>query len=139
MLVGGMRPHYYCLPILKRRAHRDALVRLATSSHPRVFLGTDSAPHPQDRKEAECCAAGCFTAPVALSCLAEVFEAEHALDRLEGFTSLFGPAFYGLAPNSETTVLEKGAPLDPIAAVETGAGPIAVFDPGRPLHWRVIA
>ena len=73
MLVGGMRPHYYCLPILKRGTHRPRLVEAATSGNPRFFLGTDSAPHPTHKKEAECCAAGCFTAPVALQCLAEVF------------------------------------------------------------------
>ncbi|MBT8423597.1 MAG: dihydroorotase [Silicimonas sp.] len=137
MLVGGMRPHLYCLPILKRGTHRPRLVEAATSGNPRFFLGTDSAPHPVDRKEAECCAAGCFTAPVALSCLAEVFDAAGALDRLEAFTSLNGPAFYGLPVNEETITLEKGDPIDTPASVETGAGSVTVFDPGRALHWRV--
>ncbi|NND42255.1 MAG: dihydroorotase [Silicimonas sp.] len=137
MLVGGMRPHLYCLPILKRGTHRPRLVEAATSGNPRFFLGTDSAPHPVDRKEAECCAAGCFTAPVALSCLAEVFDAAGALDRLEAFTSLNGPAFYGLPGNEETITLEKGDPIDTPASVETGAGSVTVFDPGRALHWRV--
>ncbi|MBT8416078.1 MAG: dihydroorotase, partial [Silicimonas sp.] len=129
--------HLYCLPILKRGTHRPRLVEAATSGNPRFFLGTDSAPHPVDRKEAECCAAGCFTAPVALSCLAEVFDAAGALDRLEAFTSLNGPAFYGLPPNDATITLEKGDPIDTPASVETGAGPVTVFDPGRALHWRV--
>ncbi|MCG6883555.1 MAG: dihydroorotase [Silicimonas sp.] len=137
MLVGGMRPHYYCLPILKRGTHRPKLVEAATSGSPQFFLGTDSAPHPQHRKEAECCAAGCFTAPVALSCLAAVFEEAGALDRLEGFTSQHGPEFYGLPVNPEKITLEKGDPIDIPATVETGAGPVAVFNPGRPLHWRV--
>jgi dihydroorotase len=137
MLVGGMRPHLYCLPILKRGTHRPKLVEAATSGSPRFFLGTDSAPHPLHKKEAECCAAGCFTAPVALACLAELFEAAGALDRLEGFVSLNGPAFYRLPVNDDTITLEKGDPVTPPKSVETGAGPVTVFDPMRPLHWRV--
>lgn len=138
MLVGGMRPHYYCLPILKRGTHRPKLVEAATSGSPRVFLGTDSAPHPQHKKEAECCAAGCFTAPVALACLAEVFDEADALGKLEGFVSRHGPAFYGLPVNEGTVTLEKGAPVDLPKSVETGAGPVEVFNPGRPIHWRVL-
>ncbi len=138
MLVGGLRPHFYCLPILKRGTHRPKLLEAATSGSPRFFLGTDSAPHPTDRKEAECCAAGCFTAPVALSCLAEVFDEAGALDRLEAFVSDNGARFYGLARNEGTITLEKGDPLEIPASVETGAGPVTVFDPGRPLHWRVV-
>ncbi len=138
MLVGGLRPHFYCLPILKRGTHRPKLLEAATSGSPRFFLGTDSAPHPTDRKEAECCAAGCFTAPVALSCLAEVFDEAGALDRLEAFVSENGARFYGLPRNEGTVTLEKGDPLAIPAAVETGAGPVTVFDPGRPLHWRVV-
>ncbi|MXQ07714.1 dihydroorotase [Alphaproteobacteria bacterium GH1-50] len=137
MLVGGMRPHYYCLPILKRGTHRPALVAAATGGDERFFLGTDSAPHPLDRKEAECCAAGCFTAPVALACLAELFEAEGALDRLEGFVSRHGPGFYRRPVNTATLTLEKGDPVDLPDRVETGAGPVVVFDPNRPIHWRV--
>ena len=138
MLVGGMRPHYYCLPILKRGTHRPALIAAATSGNPRFFLGTDSAPHPTHKKEAECCAAGCFTAPIALSCLAEIFDEAGALGKLEGFASLHGPAFYGLPVNDAQIVLEKGDPIDLPEAVETGAGPVTVFDPGKPLHWRVV-
>lgn len=137
MLVGGMRPHLYCLPILKRGTHRPKLVEAATSGSPRFFLGTDSAPHPLHKKEAECCAAGCFTAPVALACLAEHFDDADALDRLEGFVSLHGPAFYGLPVNEATITLEKGDPVDLPKSVETGAGPVTVFDPMRPVHWRV--
>ena len=138
MLVGGMRPHYYCLPILKRREHRETLVRAATDGSDRFFLGTDSAPHPTHKKEAECCAAGCFTAPIALSCLAEVFEAAGALDKLEKFVSQNGAAFYGLPQHTSEITLEKGAPLEVPNFVETGAGPVTVFDPGQPLHWRVV-
>jgi dihydroorotase len=137
MLVGGMRPHLYCLPILKRGTHRPKLVEAAKGGSPRFFLGTDSAPHPTHAKEAECCAAGCFTAPVALSCLAEIFDEADALDRLEAFTSLNGPAFYGVPVNEEQITLTRGAPIDIPAKIETGAGPVSVFNPGRPVHWRV--
>ena len=136
LLVGGIRPHYYCLPVLKRRTHRAALRRAATSGGARFFLGTDSAPHAQHTKEAACGCAGCFTAPVALGCLAQVFEEEGALDRLEAFASLNGPAFYGLAPNEARIVLER-RPLAIPAAIVTGAGPVVVFDPGTPVDWTV--
>jgi dihydroorotase len=136
MLVGGMRPHLYCLPILKRGTHRPKLVEAATSGSPRFFLGTDSAPHPTHAKEAECCSAGCFTAPVAMSCLAQVFETEDKLDRLEGFASLHGPAFYGLAPNEDTITLEKSPPDVP-ASIQAGDETVTVFDPGVALTWRV--
>lgn len=138
MLVGGIRPHFYCLPILKRGTHRPKLIEAATSGDPRFFLGTDSAPHATNTKENACGCAGCFTAPVALSCLAEIFDAAGALDRLEGFASLHGPAFYRLPVNADTITLEKGAPIEIPASVETGAGPVTVFDPGRTLHWRVL-
>jgi dihydroorotase len=137
LLVGGIRPHYYCLPVVKREKHRLALLRAATGDA-KFFLGTDSAPHAKGAKEAACGCAGIFTAPVALACLAQVFEAEGALDRLEAFASLNGPAFYRLAPNEERITLERVAqPLPVPAEVETGAGPVVVFDPGFPLHWRV--
>ena len=137
MLVGGIRPHYYCLPILKRRKHREALVAAATGGDARYFLGTDSAPHATHTKENACGCAGCFTAPIALSCLAEVFEDADALDQLAAFTSTNGPAFYGLPVNEETVTLTKGEPIDWPAEIETGAGPVTVFDPGRELTWSV--
>ena len=138
LLVGGIRPHYYCLPVVKREKHRLALLRAATGGNPRFFLGTDSAPHAQGAKEAACGCAGVFSAPVALACLAQVFEEEGALARLEGFASLNGPAFYRLPPNEARITLERSArPVEPPATVETGAGPVVVFDPGFPLHWRV--
>ncbi len=139
MLVGGMRPHYYCLPILKRREHREALRAAATSGNAQIFLGTDSAPHPTHAKESECCSAGCFTAPIAMSCLAEVFEEEGALDKLEGFASRNGPAFYRLPENTGTITLTKGDPITIPAAVTLGEVNVTVFDPGQPLHWSVTA
>ncbi len=139
LLVGGMRPHYYCLPVAKREIHRQALVEAATSGDARFFLGTDSAPHALDRKECECCAAGCFTATNTMPLLAHVFEHAHALDRLDGFVAGHGAAFYGLARNSGTITLERQPdPVDFPARIETGAGPVVVFSPGFPVHWRVI-
>ncbi len=137
ILAGGIRPHYYCLPVAKRESHRIALVQAAISGDERFFLGTDSAPHLDAAKLQPCGCAGCFTAPVTLPILAEVFEAAEALDRLESFTSLNGPAFYGLPPNEERIALAKGAPWTPPASVDTGEGAVTVFDPGFPLHWRV--
>ena len=139
LLVGGVRPHFYCLPVVKRERHRQALVAAATGGDTRFFLGTDSAPHPQAAKEAACGCAGVFSAPVALAWTAQVFEEAGALDRLEGFASLHGPAFYGVAPNESRVTLERAdEPVEVPAAIQTGAGPVVVFDPGRPLHWRVI-
>ncbi|MCA0205560.1 MAG: dihydroorotase [Proteobacteria bacterium] len=138
LLVGGMRPHYYCLPVAKREIHRQALVEAALSGDPRFFLGTDSAPHSDDRKECACCAAGCFTATNTMPILAQIFEREGRLERLEGFTSHFGADFYGLARNTGTITLEKTT--DPVrfpSKIETGAGPVTVFDPGFDLFWRV--
>ncbi|BDW85664.1 dihydroorotase [Roseicyclus marinus] len=140
MLVGGIRPHYYCLPVAKRSTHQQALRRAATSGNPRFFLGTDSAPHTDPTKESACGCAGVFSATNTLSCLAHVFEEEGALDKLEGFTSLFGPARYGLAPNDTLITLEKrDTPAAYPAKIVTGAGPVTLFDPGHPLHWHVIA
>lgn len=137
ILVGGIKPHYYCLPVAKRENHRLALVEAAASGDARFFLGTDSAPHTDANKESACGCAGCFTATNTLSCLAEVFETEGALDKLEGFASLHGPAFYRLPPNEERITLIKGEPVFYPAKILTGAGPVTVFDPGFPLHWRV--
>jgi dihydroorotase len=100
LFKGGIRPHYYCLPVLKRETHRQALVEAATSSSPRFFLGTDSAPHAQSAKESACGCAGCYSAPFAMAFYAQAFDAAGALDRLEGFASLHGPQFYGYAPNT---------------------------------------
>ncbi|MFA7432976.1 MAG: dihydroorotase [Gemmobacter sp.] len=139
ILAGGIRPHYYCLPVAKRESHRLALRAAATSGDARFFLGTDSAPHVDALKEHACGCAGCFTATNTLSILAHVFEEEGVLDRLEGFASLHGPAFYRLPPNETRITLRKGAPVDYPAWIETGDGPVTVFDPGFPLAWRVEA
>jgi dihydroorotase len=137
ILAGGIRPHYYCLPVAKRETHRRALVAAATGGDPRFFLGTDSAPHFDHLKEHACGCAGCFTAPVTLSVLAEVFEREGRLDRLEGFASLHGPTWYGLPPNDRTVTLTKGDPVAYPRKIDTPEGPVTVFDPGFPLHWHV--
>ena len=138
ILVGGIKPHYYCLPVAKRREHMEALRKAATSGNPRFFLGTDSAPHTDPNKESACGCAGCFTATNTMACLAHVFEEEGALDRLEGFASLHGPARYGLAPNDETiTLVKERQPVAYPARIDTGEGPVTVFDPGHPLYWRV--
>jgi len=107
MFQGGIRPHYYCLPVLKRETHREALVAAATSGNPKFFLGTDSAPHPTAAKEAACGCAGIYTAHAAIELYAEAFEAADALDKLEGFSSHFGPDFYGLSRNADTVTLMK--------------------------------
>ena len=137
ILAGGIRPHYYCLPVAKRETHRIALVEAAVSGDPRFFLGTDSAPHPDARKLEPCGCAGIFTATNTLSCLAEVFEAAGRLDKLEAFTSLNGAAFYRLPPNDGTITLVRGDPVAYPASIATGDGPVTVFDPGFPLHWHV--
>ena len=137
MLVGGIRPHYYCLPVAKREEHRQALVQAATGGSPCYFLGTDSAPHIDPLKENACGCAGVFSATNTVSCLATVFEQAGALDRLEGFASLFGPAFYGLPPNPRKITLTKGAAVKYPAKIDTPAGPVTLFDPGFDLHWRV--
>ncbi len=137
ILVGGIKPHYYCLPVAKRERHRAALVELATSGFARVCLGTDSAPHTRATKETACGCAGIFSASVTLPCLAQVFDEAGALDRLEAFASLNGPAFYRMEPNARTLTLIRGEPLQIPPQIDTADGPIVVFDPGLPLAWRV--
>ena len=107
LFAGGIRPHNYCLPVLKRERHRQALLAAAVSGNPRLFLGTDSAPHPQGAKESACGCAGLYTAHAAIELYAEAFEHAGALDRLEGFASLHGPDFYGLPRNTDSIALEK--------------------------------
>jgi dihydroorotase len=137
ILAGGIKPHFYCLPVAKREAHRIALVQAAISGDKRFFLGTDSAPHTDAAKLQSCGCAGIFTAPNTMSCLAEVFEVAGQLSKLEAFTSLNGPLFYGLPPNAATITLTKGDPVHYPASIDTEDGPVTVFDPGFPLHWRV--
>lgn len=140
IFAGGIRPHYYCLPVAKREEHRLALREAATSGDARFFLGTDSAPHVDPAKECGCGCAGIYTAPNAMACLAHVFEEEGALDKLEAFTSLNGPAFYRLPPNEGRLVLEKReAPVPVPDKVVTGDGTVTVFDPMVPVRWTVAA
>jgi dihydroorotase len=137
MFAGGIRPHMYCLPVAKREPHRLALRRAATSGSPAFFLGTDSAPHPVTAKEAECGCAGIFNAPVALECYAQVFAEEGALQRLEAFASLNGPAFYGLPPNTETVTLTAHPGRAPDRVVAGRELEIRPFLAGEPLVWRL--
>lgn len=141
ILAGGIRPHYYCLPVAKRETHRLALLAAATGAatggKPKFFLGTDSAPHVDALKEHACGCAGCFTATNAIPLLAQVFEDAGALDRLEGFVSLHGAAFYGLPPNAGALTLARGSPAGWPAKLNTEAGPVTVFDPGFPVYWHV--
>jgi dihydroorotase len=139
ILAGGIKPHYYCLPVAKREKHRLALRKAATSGSPRYFLGTDSAPHVDALKEHACGCAGCFTATNTLSLLAHVFEQEGALDKLQGFASRHGPAFYRLPVNAPTITLEKRAEACTWPGkIISEAGPVTVFDPGFPVHWHVV-
>ena len=138
ILVGGVKPHYYCLPVAKRESHRLALVQAATSGDKRFFLGTDSAPHLDHLKENACGCAGCFTATNTMPLLAHVFEQENALDKLERFTSLNGPAFYRLPVNTETlTVTKSDQKTIWPKNIETPQGPVTLFDPGFDVHWSV--
>ncbi|MEX3011315.1 dihydroorotase [Hoeflea sp. TYP-13] len=140
MLAHGMRPHYYCMPIVKRESHRLALRKAATSGNRRFFLGTDSAPHLDADKESACGCAGVFSSINTLSCLAHVFEEENALDKLEGFASLNGPAFYGLPANEQTIrMVRRDDAIEFPGSIETKSGPVTVFDPMFPLHWDVVA
>jgi dihydroorotase len=140
ILAGGIRPHYYCLPVAKREKHRLALVAAATSGEPRFFLGTDSAPHTDALKEHACGCAGCFTATNTLPILAHVFEDAAALPRLEAFTSQNGAAFYRLPANQTQITLVKHAQAQRAPdKILTEAGPVTVFNPGFPVHWHVEA
>jgi dihydroorotase len=126
--------------VAKRERHRLALVAAATSGSPQFFLGTDSAPHLDTDKQSACGCAGIYTAPNTMSCLAHVFEAESALDRLEGFTSLHGAAFYGLPAAAETiTLVKRDAPVIYPASRATADGEVTIFDCGVPLYWDVDA
>ncbi len=137
ILVGGIKPHYYCLPVAKRESHRLALREAATSGDARFFLGTDSAPHMDALKENACGCAGCFTATNTMSLLAHVFEEEGALDQLEAFASKNGPAFYGLPENEGTITLTKGDTVTYPPKIISSEGEVTVFDPGFPLKWKV--
>jgi dihydroorotase len=133
---GGLRPHHYCLPVLKREEHRQALVAAATSGSPKFFLGTDSAPHERSTKEADCGCAGVYTAHAGIELYAEVFESAGALDRLQGFASHHGPDFYGLARNRGRIVLEKQAWKIP-ASLPYCAGELVPLRAGGSVAWRI--
>jgi dihydroorotase len=138
ILAGGIKPHYYCLPVAKREHHRQALRAAATSGEARFFLGTDSAPHTDALKEHSCGCAGCFTATNTMPLLAHVFEEMGALDRLEGFAARFGAGFYGLPVSAKTLTLTKSAtPTIWPEKLNTGAGPVTIFNPGFPVFWQV--
>jgi len=136
ILAGGIRPHHYCLPVLKREHHRQALVQAATCGNPKFFLGTDSAPHLTALKENACGCAGCFSAPVALELYAEAFEKADALDKLEGFASFYGADFYRLPRNRSTITLEKSAWQVP-AAYEQDKVKITPLKAGEEIAWKL--
>ncbi len=136
MLTGGIRPHLYCLPILKRSLHRDALIEAATSGASQFFLGTDSAPHAIGDKESDCGCAGCYTAPFALELYAEVFEAQGKLDRLETFASFNGAEFYGLPRNTETVTLTKTESSIPITR-PFGDTEVRLLQGGETVAWSL--
>ncbi|HLL59595.1 MAG TPA: dihydroorotase [Allosphingosinicella sp.] len=135
MFDGGIRPHAYCLPVAKRERHRQAVRRAATSGSGKFFLGTDSAPHDRERKEAACGCAGIFNAPFALESYAQVFEEEGALDRLEAFASENGPRFYGLPLNEDRVVLER-VEVEVPDCLPAGDGVVVPFHAGETLRWR---
>lgn len=136
MLVGGIRPHFFCLPILKRNIHQQALVEAATSGHAKFFLGTDSAPHAKQAKESACGCAGAYTAHAAIELYAEVFEQENALDKLEAFASLNGPAFYELPVNTDTITLEKLS-WDVPETMDFGSDQVVPIKAGEQMQWTV--
>jgi dihydroorotase len=135
LFAGGLRPHVYCLPVAKREKHRQAVRRAATSGSPKFFLGTDSAPHPVEAKEAACGCAGIFNAPFALESYAAAFDEEDALDRFEAFASEHGPRFYGLPLNEERVTLERGEAKVPERLAAAGSH-LVPFHAGETLRWR---
>ncbi len=138
MLVGGIKPHYFCLPILKRNTHQLALQDVAVSGNPKFFLGTDSAPHARGKKESACGCAGCYTAYAPIELYAEIFEELGALDKLEAFASHFGPDFYGLARNSDTITLVRREWQVP-ESLDFGQEQLVPLCAGQTLHWQVQA
>lgn len=137
MLVGGIRPHFYCLPILKRNTHQEALLDAATSGNAKFFLGTDSAPHAKHAKEAACGCAGCYTAYAAIELYAEAFEQRNALDKLEGFASHFGPDFYNLPRNTDRITLVREEWTAP-ASLPLGEQTVIPLRAGESLRWRLL-
>ena len=139
MLVGGIRPHNYCLPVLKRRTHQEALRAIVASGNPKFFLGTDSAPHAKHRKETACGCAGCYSAWSAIELYAQVFEELGVIDKLEGFASHYGADFYRLPRNSGQIKLVKQAWTVPEEITLPDGSPIVPFYAGQTLHWQLQA
>jgi dihydroorotase len=137
LFLGGIRPHHYCLPVLKRETHREALVEAATSGNPKFFLGTDSAPHARGAKEAACGCAGVYTAHAAIELYAAAFEEAGALDKLEGFASVFGAQFYGLPPNRDTITLERAEWRVP-ERLRLGAEELVPLRAGETIPWKLV-
>ena len=138
MLVGGIKPHYYCLPVLKRKSpHQEALIAAATSGSAKFFLGTDSAPHDKYQKESACGCAGVFSAHAAIQLYAEVFDRANKIEMLEGFASHHGPDFYGLKRNTESITLEKNSWVVP-ESYKLANSEIVPFFGGRSLSWRLL-
>jgi dihydroorotase len=136
LLVGGVRPHFYCMPVLKRESHRLSLVRAATSGNPKYFLGSDSAPHARGEKESACGCAGCYSAHAAIELYAEAFERAGALERLEAFASFHGADFYGLPRNTATITLKREAWVVP-ATYPFGEHSLVPLCAGETVHWRL--
>ena len=137
MFAGGMRPHHYCLPVLKRETHRQALVKAAISGSPKFFLGTDSAPHGKSTKEAACGCAGCYTSHAGIELYAEAFETAGALDKLEGFASFHGADFYGLPRNKDRITLVKESWMVPATQPMLQGDPLVPLRAGEPVAWRL--
>ena len=138
IFAGGIRPHHYCLPVLKRETHRRALVAAAISGSPKFFLGTDSAPHAQSTKEAACGCAGCYTANAGIELYAEVFDAENALDKLEAFASFHGADFYGLPRNAGTIALKREAQAVPASLDYLPGDRLVPLRAGESIAWRLV-
>jgi dihydroorotase len=137
LLAGGMRPHFYCMPVLKREKHRRAVLQAATAGNPKFFLGTDSAPHVRHAKESACGCAGCYSAPVALELYAEAFEQAGALDRLEAFASFHGADFYGLPRHRDKVTLRREAWMVP-SEYAFGGATVVPLRAGEKLDWRLV-
>jgi dihydroorotase len=137
LFLGGIRPHHYCLPVLKRESHREALVEAATSGNGKFFLGTDSAPHARGAKEAACGCAGVYTAHAAIELYAAAFEEAGALDKLEGFAAVFGAQFYGLPLNAGTIALERSEWRVP-ERLAFGAEELVPLRAGETVPWKLV-
>ncbi len=138
MLVGGIKPHFYCLPILKRQSHQARLIEVATSGNSKFFLGTDSAPHAKDAKENACGCAGCYSAPTAIELYAQAFDQVGKIDRLEGFASHFGADFYGLPRNTQTITLVKEDQVIPESLDYLDGETIIPLYAGKTIQWRKV-